>query len=660
MCHLKFTPYRQAITLMACFLYLFLTSIANAQIEKWVSADAQSKVKVVNISGEPEDIDEEGNPLFPLYLVQISDHKFAPTKTKAGWVLEPFPELADVFNQFSVHSFKHAFPDSVTPALERTYTMQVPDVAMIEVLQKDYGKWFPMIERAPFIYPLYTPNDYYSSIMPVPKAYWHLDAINAQAAWAITKGSENVVIGIFEAVGTYFNTAHEDLEGQFYAITRSGGSNPHATAVSHMASGKTDNQIGLSSIGYNTKIFGTSWRVNTLSADFNHVLKMIKKGVRVINMSFYFGDSAGYPNYSATAHLWIAELHNAGAILIAGAGNTGGSQIYYPASYPNVLSVTSVGPNLSHLNSANTSHTHNFGVDLTAPGYTVPIANGGHYSYWGTGTSFAAPLVAGTAGLMLSVNPCLSSTDVASIIKSTTTPINQLYGNHVFSGKLGSGLLNAGAAVLAASNFGYSVNYEPPKLMTEFSSELYCDADLNQRLRVKGGENPIATMHQFNLYDQSSDQRLEIIYGSVQSPNDYDEGGPYSFDEILNINTDYYVKHGAWDRCQAWQESRVYHIKSTQTCAEQQNFGLTPRLDNSNNILDFEVTGNAFSPVDHYELKLHTHIGSQPPVRTVNVAGPIIPFTFNLSVPQYILNNVIRAELIIHFENGRTETVNWI
>jgi subtilisin family serine protease len=75
----------------------------------------------------------------------------------------------------------------------------------------------------------------------------------------------------------------------------------------------------------------------------------------------------------------------------------------------------------------------------------VPLAGSlaGLYGV-GSGTSFAAPQVAGAAALVWGVNPKLRARDVARILRETAT------GGGVRNDELGYGVLDVAAAVEAA------------------------------------------------------------------------------------------------------------------------------------------------------------------------------------------------------------------
>jgi subtilisin family serine protease len=75
-----------------------------------------------------------------------------------------------------------------------------------------------------------------------------------------------------------------------------------------------------------------------------------------------------------------------------------------------------------------------------------------YYSSFG-GTSAAAPLVAGIAGLLLSLNPELGRTDVQRILEHTADKIDRAhaaYDAHGFSERAGYGRVNAARALLPA------------------------------------------------------------------------------------------------------------------------------------------------------------------------------------------------------------------
>jgi subtilisin family serine protease len=71
--------------------------------------------------------------------------------------------------------------------------------------------------------------------------------------------------------------------------------------------------------------------------------------------------------------------------------------------------------------------------------------NGGYMT--SSGTSFAAPLVAGAAALLRSRFPDLTAAEVADRLVATADPIDHLAANAAFAGLLGKGRLNVHRAL---------------------------------------------------------------------------------------------------------------------------------------------------------------------------------------------------------------------
>ncbi len=78
------------------------------------------------------------------------------------------------------------------------------------------------------------------------------------------------------------------------------------------------------------------------------------------------------------------------------------------------------------------------------------LSGGNYRGFWGT--SFAAPQVTGTLGLILSVNPCLSADDAVDILLGNTDDgIYDIAENQQYIGRLGAGRLDVFASVNAAA-----------------------------------------------------------------------------------------------------------------------------------------------------------------------------------------------------------------
>ena len=143
-------------------------------------------------------------------------------------------------------------------------------------------------------------------------------------------------------------------------------------------------------------------------------------GARVINMSLGandagLGSTVDNPMYDATEYA-IAQ----GVTVVCAAGNNGRDEAFYPASYPGTLSVAAtVNNSIDSLAGFSNRGTR---VNVSAPGEgIISTYNNGGYAN-ASGTSMAAPQVAGLVALLLAQNPMLSQTRVRSIVINTVRP----------------------------------------------------------------------------------------------------------------------------------------------------------------------------------------------------------------------------------------------
>jgi thermitase len=113
-----------------------------------------------------------------------------------------------------------------------------------------------------------------------------------------------------------------------------------------------------------------------------------------------------------------------GVICVASSGNDGKKIKVYPASLPNVMGIASTS------NSDVQSNFTNYGpqvVWVAAPGEEVMSTYPGSTYASSSGTSFSAPLVAGTAALLVNVNNKVNQSTASSAIahaKWLTTDLN--------------------------------------------------------------------------------------------------------------------------------------------------------------------------------------------------------------------------------------------
>ncbi|MBI5326076.1 MAG: S8 family serine peptidase [Ignavibacteriae bacterium] len=138
----------------------------------------------------------------------------------------------------------------------------------------------------------------------------------------------------------------------------------------------------------------------------------------------------------------MAYAYGLGAIIVIAAGNNYSEYLFYPASYPKVISVASVGVDDRKANYSN----YGIGVDISAPG--GDYGNGGgilstipYHSYASyQGTSMACPVAASCLGLLKAYHPNWSKDSLISQFFATTDNIDSMNANYI--NKLGAGRVN--------------------------------------------------------------------------------------------------------------------------------------------------------------------------------------------------------------------------
>jgi hypothetical protein len=116
---------------------------------------------------------------------------------------------------------------------------------------------------------------------------------------------------------------------------------------------------------------------------------LARNGADVINMSF-----AGPQN--AVLEDLVEAVGRTGAVMVAAAGNTGGSGPMYPAGLSEVIAVTAVDAGLRRFRDATTG-PH---IDYAAPGVDLYVADAAGARY-ASGTSYAAPIVSAMAARLV-------------------------------------------------------------------------------------------------------------------------------------------------------------------------------------------------------------------------------------------------------------------
>ncbi len=284
---------------------------------------------------------------------------------------------------------------------------------------------------------------------------WHHRTISSDLAWDTTVGTEEVIVAVCDS-GVQKN--HEDLEGRVmtgWSLIENKVDNTtttaHGTFVGGLIAAHVGNDLGGAGIASGVRILPLRISNSKGSTSMKLITDCIKlaadRGAKVINVSFTGIES----QIVQEAGKYAADK---GALLVYAAGNQGKNRSV--KSYPDYTNVFAVGAT----NSSDKRWTYrtgwfssggsNYGqfIDVVAPGHNLYSTN--VYSKptteryrTGSGTSYAAPVAAGVAALVYSVNPKFTAKQVESIIVDSCDKIGEA---NVF----GAGRVNALAAVRLA------------------------------------------------------------------------------------------------------------------------------------------------------------------------------------------------------------------
>lgn len=375
------------------------------------------------------------------------------------------PFIQKLASEFNIKELSRPFFINNDGKLLRTLMLEIEDYTKIELLisKLSQEKSLEYVEKVPLDRIDYVPNDTLYNLFNGPQNWnWHLDLINAEAAWDISRGDPNIKVAV---VDNAVWVDHPDLAGKVVAqrdvVYNTNSANPpssgnasdwsHGTHVAGLVGAASDNLFGISSIGFNVSIIAVRASYNTapnnISGGYQGIQWAANNGANVINMSW------GGTGYSQTNQNVINTISNMGIVLISSSGNDNVSTPHYPSDYQNVISVSSVDHNDAKSYFSNYSST----VDISSPGgIASPGPSGvlsttfsqGPLGYFDAyiGTSMASPIVAGLAGLILSVNPALSPAQVEQILKNNSDDISAQ--NPTYIGLLGAGRINAHKALL--------------------------------------------------------------------------------------------------------------------------------------------------------------------------------------------------------------------
>jgi serine protease len=301
-----------------------------------------------------------------------------------------------------------------------------------------------------------TPND------PSYGSLYGMNKIGAPAAWDVSTGSRSMVVAIIDT-GIDYN--HPDLAANMWRNTREVAGdridndangfvddiygydfanndgdpmddNGHGTHVAGTIGAVGNNGVGVAGINWNVQMMALKFLSASGSGNLSNAVRAlnyaVQMGAKISNNSY------GGGGFFAAMDTAIANARAAGHIFVAAAGNEANNNDAnpsYPAGY-NYNNVVSVAATDSMDRLASFSNYGATSVDLAAPGVNIySTTRNNTYSSF-SGTSMAAPHVAGALALAWSVNPSLTYSQLISRMYTSVDPIAGLSGKVATGGRL--------------------------------------------------------------------------------------------------------------------------------------------------------------------------------------------------------------------------------
>jgi thermitase len=289
--------------------------------------------------------------------------------------------------------------------------------------------------------------------------------ISAPSAWAMTTGSNKVVVAVLDSGVDY---THPDLENNIWkrpenvkeyvdrnlgeiddangydALENDGDpmdENGHGTHCAGIIGAEGGNNAGITGVNWTVQIMplrfmdanGSGTTKDAIEA-INYVINRRKAGVNVRIISASWGST----QKSRALEDVIREAYDAGILFVAASGNASvdaDKNPHYPSSYNlgNIISVAALDRN------DNLTSFSNYGlksVHIGAPGKDILSTYLNHDFKESSGTSMATPVVAGVAALVLANDPQLSVDDLRKHLLASVDKLPGLKTKLVTGGRI--------------------------------------------------------------------------------------------------------------------------------------------------------------------------------------------------------------------------------
>jgi subtilisin family serine protease len=261
------------------------------------------------------------------------------------------------------------------------------------------------------------------------------------AAWSWTTGSADVTVAVLDS-GVSPNSDLDDgrvLAGHDFVNDDDNAADDHGhgTMVAGTIAGKAANGIGGAGVCWQCRILpvkvlgptdtgGTSGSYADIAAG---MVWAADHGADIINVSL------GGSSDSQVIRDAVAHAVDAGALIVAAAGDKKTTTPTYPAAIEPVIAVGGTDDKGKPLSKSNTNPAQDPWIDLVAHGARHGLDHTGKETAW-TGSSTATPLVSGAAALALSLRPQSTADQLRAALLDGSDPADPAWN--------GAHRLNAG------------------------------------------------------------------------------------------------------------------------------------------------------------------------------------------------------------------------
>jgi subtilisin family serine protease len=296
----------------------------------------------------------------------------------------------------------------------------VPDDRAADALASLPGASYAEPVRAGQRRLFFVPND------PLYPAQWHLPAIHAFDHWAVRPPQPAIRVAVIDSG---VDGAHPELAGRIEASRSFVGGSAlvdgfgHGTIVAGEIAAAIGNGTGIAGAGIPVellvaKVVGDAGTISIL-AESRAIRWAVDQGAQVINLSLGGRRDPTRPavdTYSALEHDAVDYATRHGVVVVAAGGNCVALQCperyaSWPAALPHVIGVGALTQSITVPTFSNRDRRH---IDVAAPGtdivslYPTPFVEPGCTTGYtncparsADGTSFASPLVASAAAVLL-------------------------------------------------------------------------------------------------------------------------------------------------------------------------------------------------------------------------------------------------------------------